>query len=85
MGVYDLGSPTRQAPPPSKAGSELVTVEEFAQIARLSRRQIDRLRKSRPPGFPREHELGSGLSPYRNCPRFRRAEVDAWINSRALW
>jgi predicted DNA-binding transcriptional regulator AlpA len=54
-------------------------------MARLSLRQIDRLRKRRPPGFPREHELGSGTSPYRNCPRFRRSEVDAWINSRALW
>lgn len=66
-------------------GSQLITVEEFAQLARLSRRQIDRLRKKRPPGFPREFELGSGGGKYRRCPRFRRCEVDAWLDSRALW
>lgn len=69
-------SPTRQ---------EFITVEEFASLARLSRRQIDRLRKRRPPAFPREYELGSGLSKFRSCPRFRRSEVDDWLNSRALF
>jgi predicted DNA-binding transcriptional regulator AlpA len=64
---------------------QLVTVEEFAQLARLSRRQVDRLRKRRPKGFPREIELGSGLSKFRSCPRFVLAEVEAWIGSRALW
>lgn len=63
----------------------LVTVEEFAQMARLSRRQIDRLRKRRPPGFPTEYELGSGGSKFRCCPRFKRIEVQAWLDSRALW
>jgi predicted DNA-binding transcriptional regulator AlpA len=65
--------------------SEFITVEEFASLARLSRRQIDRLRKHRPPAFPREYELGSGSSKFRSCPRFRRSEVDAWLDSRALF
>ena len=64
---------------------EMITVDEFAAYARLSRRQIDRLRKTRPTGFPREYELGSGSSKFRKCPRFRRADVDAWLSSRALW
>lgn len=64
---------------------EFITVEEFAGLARLSRRQIDRLRKRRPPSFPREFELGSGLSKFRRCPRFKRSEVDAWLDSRALF
>lgn len=71
--------------PDSPAPPDFITVEEFAGLARLSRRQIDRLRKRRPPAFPREYELGSGLSKFRSCPRFRRSEVDAWINSRALF
>lgn len=36
----------------------MITVEELAQLARLSRRQVDRLRRRRPPGFPREYEMG---------------------------
>jgi len=63
----------------------MVTANEFARLARLSRRQIDRLRKRRDSGFPREYELGSGTSKYRRCPRFRLAEVQAWLDSRALW
>lgn len=63
----------------------LVTVDEFARIARLSRRQIDRLRKQRPSGFPREYELGGAGSKHRRCPRFKRAEVLAWLETRALW
>jgi predicted DNA-binding transcriptional regulator AlpA len=63
----------------------MITAEEFARLARLSRRQIDRLRKRRAPGFPREYELGSGSSKYRRCPRFRLAEVQKWLDSRALW
>jgi predicted DNA-binding transcriptional regulator AlpA len=63
----------------------MITVEEFAGMARLSRRQIDRLRKKRPTGFPREYELGTGNSKYRRCPRFRIAEVRKWLDSRALW
>ena len=67
------------------APPDFITVEEFADLARLSRRQIDRLRKRRPPAFPREYELGSGLSKFRSCPRFKRSEVDAWLDSRALF
>ena len=63
----------------------MVTVEEFARLARLSRRQIDRLRKRRSDGFPKEYELGSGASKYRRCPRFRLADVQRWLESRALW
>lgn len=63
----------------------MITVEEFARLARLSRRQIDRLRKRRSSGFPREFELGSGLSRYRRCPRFRLTDVQRWLDSRALW
>ena len=63
----------------------MITAEEFARLARLSRRQIDRLRKSRAPGFPREYELGSGSSQYRRCQRFRLKEVQKWLDSRALW
>lgn len=63
----------------------MITVAEFAELARLSRRQIDRLRRRRPPGFPREYELGSGSSKYRRCPRFRLRDVQRWLDSRALW
>lgn len=69
----------------SPSAAEFITVDEFANLARLSRRQIDRLRKRRPPAFPTEYELGSGPSKFRSCPRFRRSEVDAWLNSRALF
>ena len=72
-------------PDPAYASVALVTTEEFARLARLSRRQIDRLRKRRPDGFPHELELGSGDSKYRRCPRFRLVEVQAWLDSRALW
>lgn len=65
--------------------SVMITVEEFAQMVRLSRRQIDRLRSARPAGFPKEYELGSGLSKHGRCPRFKRADVLAWIETRALW
>jgi predicted DNA-binding transcriptional regulator AlpA len=67
------------------AGCQFVTADEFAAIARLSRRQIDRLRRRRPPGLPTEYELGAAISKYRRCPRFKRAEVLAWIETRALW
>lgn len=62
-----------------------VTADEFADLVRLSRRQIDRLRKRRPPGFPREYELGSGRGKHGRCPRFKLSDVLAWMESRALW
>ena len=71
--------------PEPTSGTDFITVDEFAIMARLSRRQIDRLRKGRLPGFPREHELGSGSSKFRRCPRFRRSDVERWLDSRALW
>jgi predicted DNA-binding transcriptional regulator AlpA len=64
---------------------KLVTPDEFAEIARVSRRQIDRMRASRPVGFPREYELGSGRAKSGHRPRFKLDEVIAWIESRALW
>jgi len=82
-----MTGPDRPTPAESDAGllAVLVTVGEFAQIARLSRRQIDRLRKQRPAGFPREYELGGAGSKHRRCPRFKRADVMAWLETRALW
>lgn len=64
---------------------QLITTDEFARLACISRRQIDRLRIRRCDGFPREFELGSGDSKHRRCPRFRLSEVQAWLESRALW
>jgi len=66
-------------------GIQLITADEFARLACISRRQIDRLRHRRPAGFPREYELGSGGSKYRRCPRFNAEEVRRWLDSRALW
>jgi predicted DNA-binding transcriptional regulator AlpA len=65
--------------------ARLITADEFAALARISRRQVDRLRARRPPGFPREYELSSGESKYRRCPRFKLADVRRWLDSRALW
>ena len=72
------GSATREVP-------VLITVEEFARMVKLSRRQIDRMRALRPLGFPREYELGSGRSKHGRCPRFKRDDVLTWIEKRALW
>jgi predicted DNA-binding transcriptional regulator AlpA len=69
----------------SNLEDRMVTVGEFARLAGLSRRQVDRLRDRRASGFPREYELGSGSSKYRRCPRFRLSEVQKWLDSRALW
>jgi predicted DNA-binding transcriptional regulator AlpA len=71
--------------PERPVAAQLVTVTEFASLARLSRRQIDRLRKRRPAGFPCELELGSGASKHHNCPRFKLSDVQKWLDSRALW
>jgi predicted DNA-binding transcriptional regulator AlpA len=62
-----------------------ITADEFASLVRLSRRQIDRLRSRRPTGFPTEYEMGSGQSKHGRCPRFKRADVLAWMETRALW
>jgi len=76
-----VAHPDERAEPPQ----HFITVSEFAEMARLSRRQIDRLRRRRPAGFPREFELGNGESKYRRCPRFKLVEVRRWLDSRALW
>ena len=57
---------------------------DLSQIEQ-ARRQINRLRKRRTPGIPREYELGSGSRKYRRCPQFRLKEVQEWLDSRALW
>lgn len=59
-----------------------ISVEDFARVARLSRRTIDRYRRSRPPGFPKEYDLSRGRVPR---PRFKLAEVLSWMETRALW
>jgi hypothetical protein len=59
-----------------------ITVEEFAKLARVSRRTIDRYRQARPSGFPTEYDIGRGTVPR---PRFRFDEVRRWLDSRALW
>lgn len=61
---------------------QLITVEEFAGLARISRRTLDRYRRSRPAGFPAEYDLGRGAVPR---PRFKLEEVQTWLDSRALW
>jgi predicted DNA-binding transcriptional regulator AlpA len=63
----------------------MITTEEFARLACISRRQIDRLRTKMADGFPREFEMGSGSSKHRRCPRFRLSEVQLWLESRAMW
>lgn len=69
----------------AKARGRMITVQEFADLASLSRRQIDRLRVRRPPGFPHEYELAGTGGKFRRCPRFRLVEVQAWLESRAIW
>jgi hypothetical protein len=69
----------------AEGGPQFITVCEFAELARLSRRQIDRLRVLRPIGFPPEYEMGRGLSKNRRVPRFKLAEVARWLDTRALW
>lgn len=61
---------------------EFLTVEEFARIARVSRRTIDRYRRDRPLGFPKEYDLSRGSVPR---PRFKASEVLRWVETRALW
>lgn len=59
-----------------------ITVEEFACLARVSRRTIDRYRQARPLGFPAEYDFGRGSVPR---PRFKLDDVRQWLDSRALW
>ena len=63
-------------------GPHFITVEEFARLARVSRRTLDRYRRARPFGFPTEFDMGRGKIPR---PRFKLNEVQRWLDSRALW
>jgi len=67
---------------PSPVRLQFITVEEFAEMARVSRRTIDRYRHTRPDGFPHEYDIGRGKIAR---PRFKLDEVQNWLNSRALW
>ena len=58
-----------------------ITVAEFARLARVSRRTIDRYRRARPGGFPTEYDMGPGRTA---LPRFKLDEVLRWLESRAL-
>ena len=64
------------------ASERFISVEDFARIARLSRRTIDRYRRDRPAGFPKEYDVSRGRIPR---PRFKLADVLAWLETRALW
>jgi len=64
------------------AAERFITVKDFANLAKLSRRTIDRYRRARPDGFPREYDLSRGRLPQ---PRFKLADVMRWMETRALW
>jgi predicted DNA-binding transcriptional regulator AlpA len=72
----------RSGPIPAAPSERFITVEDFARLARLSRRTIDRYRHDRPPGFPKEYDVSRGKVPR---PRFKLADVLVWMESRALW
>ncbi len=67
--------------PPIPA-ERFITATDFAQIAGLSRRTIDRYRHDRPSGFPTESDLSRGRVPR---PRFKMTDVLKWMETRALW
>ncbi|PQM27772.1 DNA-binding protein [Sphingopyxis lindanitolerans] len=62
--------------------TRFITADEFARLARISRRTLNRYRRDRPSGFPTEYDIGRGTKPR---PRFRLDEVQKWLDSRALW
>jgi len=64
------------------AADRFISVDDFARLARLSRRTIDRYRQDRPLGFPREYDVSRGKVAR---PRFKLADVLAWMETRALW
>lgn len=68
--------------PSEKIPTHFITVTEFAALARVSRRTIDRYREAKPSGFPREYDVGRGSIPR---PRFKLEDVRVWLESRALW
>jgi len=73
---------TRSVNVATSSDREFLTVEEFARIARVSRRTIDRYRRDRAVGFPKEYDLSRGRVPR---PRFKIDDVLRWMETRALW
>ena len=73
---------TRSVDTAASSDREFLTVEEFARVARMSRRTIDRYRRDRPIGFPKEYDLSRGSVPR---PRFKVSGVLRWMETRALW
>lgn len=72
----------------SVAPPELMKVDEVAELMGISRRQLDRLRRNPPPGFPAEMNLATKQAPpgapdRRRQPRFWRSDVIAFIGSLA--
>jgi len=63
-------------------GERFITAADFARIACVSRRTIDRYRRSRAKGFPKEYDVSRGSIPR---PRFKLEDVMRWMESRALW
>lgn len=65
-----------------KSEAQFITIAEFAELARISRRTLSRYRHRRPTGFPREYDMGRGST---RRPRFKLDDVKQWLDSRALW
>lgn len=61
-------------------GDRFITVEDFARIARVSRRMIGRYRRERAAGFPKEYDVSRGRV---SRPQFKLADVLAWTETRA--
>ena len=68
--------------PPSE---DFISPNQLASMVKVSRRHIDRIRKTRPVKFPVEHELSFGRSKHGNRPRFKLADVLAWIETLEIW
>ena len=68
--------------PPSE---DFISPNQLASMLNVSRRHIDRIRKTRPVKFPVEHELSFGRSKHGKRPRFKRADVLAWIETLEIW
>lgn len=61
-----------------REASPFITIAEFADLLKVARSTIDRLRKRRPAGFPKEYAPAGRT-------RFKRQEVLAWIEAQPLW
>jgi predicted DNA-binding transcriptional regulator AlpA len=61
-----------------REASPYITISEFADLFKVARSTIDRLRKRRPAGFPTEYAPAGRV-------RFKRQEVLAWIEAQPLW